>query len=174
MKCAKDLVYIFSNLKLQRKRCGNRLVAQTRVEGLGDSEDYDSEAGTSNEGIDNSHEPARTMHDGIYGTYVGDASDRELDDDSTWLYTPAAHVGTYVERSPTPCHPEPIVVGEPPDVLPEFELRIIDPPHRHLYTNDDEDAPLAMMVQPRQQPGFVIDEPPSSPPPPILLEQRVF
>ena len=39
MKRAKDLVYIFSNLKLQRKRCGNKFVAQTRVEEVGDSED---------------------------------------------------------------------------------------------------------------------------------------
>ena len=68
--------------------------------GVDDSEDYVFEAGTSEEGIDNSHEPARTMHDGIYGTYVGDVSDREFDDDSTWLDAFAAHVGTYVERSP--------------------------------------------------------------------------
>ena len=79
------------------------------------------------------------------------------------------HVETCVERSPTPCRP----IGEPLDAPPGFELRIMDPPHRHSYTNDDEDAPLAMMVQPRQRPGFVTDESPSSPPPPILLEQRV-
>ena len=47
----------------------------------------------------------------------------------------------------------------------------MDPPHRHLYTNDNEDAPLTMMVQPRQRPKFVIDELPSSPPPPIILER---
>ena len=56
---------------------------------------------------------------------------------------------------------------------PGFELKIMDPLHRHSYINDDEDALLAMMVQPRQRPGFVIDESPTSPPPPILLEQRV-
>ena len=75
-KRAKDLVYLFSTLKLQRKRCGNKLVAQTRVEEVGDSKDYVSEAGTSDEGVD---DPARTTHDSIYGTYVGDASDRELE-----------------------------------------------------------------------------------------------
>ena len=144
-------------------------MAQTRVEEVGDSEDYVSEAGTSDEGIDNSHEPARTKHDGIYGTYVGDVSDRELDDDSTWLDAPVAHVGTCVERSPTPCRP----IGEPLDAPPRFELRIMDLPHRHSYTNDNEDAPLAMLVHPRQRLGFVTDELPSSPPPPILLEQRV-
>ena len=33
-KRGKVLVYVFSNLKLQRKRCGNKLVVQTRVEGV--------------------------------------------------------------------------------------------------------------------------------------------
>ena len=121
-------------------------MAQIRVEGVGDSEDYVSKAGNSDESIENSHEPTRTTYHGIYNTYVGHASDRELDDDSTWLDALAAHVGTCVECSPTPCHLEPIVVGKPLDAPPGFELRIMDPPHRHLYTNDDEDAPLAMMV----------------------------
>ena len=85
--------------------------------------------GTSDEGIDNSHEPARTTHHGIYGTYVGDASNRELDDDSTWLDAPAAHIGTCVKCSPTPYCPEPIVVGEPLDAPSIFELRIMDSPH---------------------------------------------
>ena len=65
-----------------------------------------------------------------------------------------------MERSPTPCRS----IGEPLNAPPGFELRIMDLLHRHSYTNDDEDAPLAMMVQPRQRPGFVTDESPSSPP----------
>ena len=38
-------------------------MAQTRVEGVGDSEDYVSEVGISNEGTNNSHEITRTTHD---------------------------------------------------------------------------------------------------------------
>ena len=49
-----------------------------------------------------------------------------------------------------PRRSEPIVVEEPLDALPEFELRIMDPPHHPLYTYDNENAPLAMMVQPQQ------------------------
>ena len=61
-------------------------------------------------------------------------------------YALAAPLGTYVEHSPTPCRPEPIVIGEPLDAPPRFELTIMDPPHCPSYTDDNKNAPLAMMI----------------------------
>ena len=94
---------------------------QICIDGMGDNKDYAFEVNTSDKGPANSNEQARTMHGDIYGIYEDDVSNRDLDDDLTWLYAPEAPIGTYVERSPTPCRLEPIVVGEPLAPPPRFE-----------------------------------------------------
>ena len=146
LKMCQGFTIRLQQFEIVEERCGNKLVAQIRVEGVDDSENYVSKAGTSDEATYNFHGVTRTTYNDIYGIYVDNASSRELDDNLTWLYAPKPRIGSYVERIPTPCRPEPIAIEKLLDAPPGFELRIMDPPHRPSYIDDDKYAFLAIMV----------------------------